>query len=178
MSRGEWGNDGWVKPTAGLAALALVATTVVAGCGDETGSSSPSSTPTTGLSATPTPAPTPVQAFPLTVSRTGGFAGFDDKLVIQADGSATLTRRAQASTTCRVDQTLLASIAASATKVDWSALPGKPPKVEHPDDMVVAVSAGGGVAELGDPRVGALNAPLSRLLADTGNPAGQRKLCR
>lgn len=177
MSAGEWGNDGCVKPIVGLAALAVVAT-LTAGCGDEAGSSSPntpSSAATTG--STPTPTTTPAQAFPLTVSRTGGFAGFDDKLVIQANGSATLTRR-KSSTTCRVDPALLATITASATKVDWSALPVKPPKIEHPDDMVVAVSAQGGVAELGDPRVGALNVPLSKLLADAGNPAGQRKLCR
>jgi hypothetical protein len=166
-----------VKPIVGLAALAVVAT-LAAGCGDEAGSSSPSAPSTTATPpSTPTPTTTPAQAFPLTVSRTGGFAGFDDKLVIQADGSATMTRR-QGTTTCRVDPALLATIASSATKVDWSALPVKPPKVEHPDDMVVSVSAQGGVAELGDPRVGGLNAPLSKLLADAGNPAGQRKLCR
>jgi hypothetical protein len=165
----------YVTPIA-VSALVLA----VAGCGDESGgSSSPSGTPTAG-SSTSQPAPTssaPAPAFPLTVSRTGGFAGFDDKLVIEADGSATLTRR-KVATRCTVDPALLATITTSATKVDWSALPVKPPTVEHPDDMVVSVSARGGVAELGDPRVGALNAPLSRLLADAGNPAGQRKLCR
>lgn len=175
MSRAGWGNDGCVKPIVGLAALAAVVT-LAAGCGDEGGASSPS-TPSSPPTTSATPTPAPAQAFPLTVSRTGGFAGFDDKLVIQSDGSAALTSRKN-STKCTVDPALLATIAASAAKVNWSALPAKPPTVEHPDDMIVSVSSGGGVAELGDPRVSGLNAPISKLIADAGNPAGQRKLCR
>jgi hypothetical protein len=165
-----------VRPILGL--TALTATVILAaGCGDEGGASSPS-TPTPTPTPTPTQTQTPAQAFPLTVARTGGFAGFDDKLVIPADGKATLTRR-QDSSRCTVDRALLATITASAAQVDWSALPAKPPTYEHPDDMIVAVSsAAGGVAELGDPRVSGLSAPLSKLIADAANPAGQRKLCR
>jgi hypothetical protein len=168
-----------VKPILALAAMTATAI-LAAGCGDETGSgtSSPSATATPTATPTPTSTPTSAEAFPLTVSRSGGFAGFDDKLVIEAGGATTVTSR-KTTTRCTVDPKLLATIASGAAQVDWSALPAVPPKIEHPDDMVMAVKAArGGVAELGDPRLKALSTPLSQLLTDAGNPAGQRKLCR
>ena len=47
----------------------------------------------TSKPATPRPATPATEAFPLTVSRQGGFAGVDDRVSIAADGSAVVTRR-------------------------------------------------------------------------------------
>ena len=64
----------------------------VAGCGDTDRPSAPgASTPVT-TTAAPAPAD---NAFPLTVTRRGGFAGVDDRIRIAADGSAVVTRRGQ-----------------------------------------------------------------------------------
>jgi hypothetical protein len=59
-----------------LAVSAALLALVVAGCGDE------NDTPTTTNAST---------ALPLTVERTGGEAGINDKLVVRADGTATFT---------------------------------------------------------------------------------------
>jgi hypothetical protein len=62
----------------------------------------PASPATTSPAASPSPSaaptaasasPTPASAFPLTISRQGGFAGVDDRVEIAANGSATVTTR-------------------------------------------------------------------------------------
>ncbi|MFI7547020.1 hypothetical protein [Actinoplanes sp. NPDC049599] len=94
-----------------LAAVLLVG---LAGCGHNdqpfglpSASASPSSSPAGATPATSAPtasapatsAPartttaTPAKAFPLTVTRRGGFAGVDDRVLITADGTAVVTRR-------------------------------------------------------------------------------------
>jgi hypothetical protein len=169
-----------------LAGTALLCCLALTACGDETGNSSanvspsdsasePTTAPPTGPKPTPTGAPAP--AFPMTVTRTGGIAGFNDTLMLTADGAATMDHSGK-SGKCTVDTALLGKIKAAAAKVDWRMLPAKPPKAEHPDDLVLAVSAGGGTARLNDPRVKALNEPLGSLIADAAAPADKRKLCK
>ncbi|GAA4601030.1 hypothetical protein GCM10023107_55220 [Actinoplanes octamycinicus] len=54
-------------------------------------------TATAAASVTATATAAPVgKAFPLTVTRRGGFAGVDDRVVIAADGSAVVTHRGKA----------------------------------------------------------------------------------
>lgn len=84
----------------------VLAALLLAGCaGNEPGSApsappatsaSPVTTASPAASATPVPSAPPAgQAFPLTINRRGGFAGFDDHAEIAADGSVTVTRRGQ-----------------------------------------------------------------------------------
>jgi hypothetical protein len=166
-----------VRNLSRYAVVAAAAGLVLSGCGNESGgvanpppSSAPSSTPTVTQS-------TPVGAgLPLTVSRTGGFAGFDDQVVIGSDGVATVSARGKETIRCKLDPTLLTTITTAAEQVDWASLVATKPTVKHPDDMILAVTANGKTARLEDPKVKPLAAPVSKLLTEAAIPPG--KLCK
>jgi hypothetical protein len=177
---------------AGLTALCCLALTACGGAGDggTTAPSAPASTPVpTSQPTTPTeptvppsgtkPTPTAPQSavFPMTITRKGGFVGYDDSLVITADGTATIKQRGKSSR-CRVDAAVLRQLGTAAASVDWQTLPAKPPVARHPDDLVLAVSAAGGTARLDDPRVRPVSSLLTRLLGDASASEDKRKLCR
>jgi hypothetical protein len=158
--------------------LAAVAGLVLTGCGDESGGagSTPSSTTPTPTTPTVTQS-TPVSGgLPLTVTRTGGFAGFDDQVVIGADGIATVSSRGKDTVRCKLDPTLLASVTTAAQQVDWAALQSTKPSAKHPDDMIVAVTVSGKTARLEDPKLKPMTAPVSKLLTEAAIPPG--KLCK
>lgn len=157
--------------------VAAVAGLILTGCGNEGGSSG------TPVSSTPTPTTptvtqsTPVGAgLPLIVTRTGGFAGFDDKVVIDTDGVATVSSRGKETVRCKLDQSLLATVTAAAQQVDWAGLPMVKPSTRHPDDMIVAVTANGKTARLEEPKVKVMTAPVTTLLTEAAIPPG--KLCK
>ncbi|WP_232828509.1 hypothetical protein [Kribbella monticola] len=166
------------------AALAAAAGLILAGCGDETKAGSgttapPASTPATSTPApsTPTSAPTSTRtsdALPLTVTRSGGFAGFDDRVVLGSDGIASVSRRGQNPVRCKVEPGLFDTVVTAVGQVDWAAVGSTKPTVRHPDDMVIAVSAGGGLARLEDPKVKPMVAPVNKLLTETTSA----KLCK
>jgi len=54
-------------------------------------------------------------SFPVTITRTGGVAGFRDTVVVQADGSTTVTSRTGATTTCRIGSAELAILSGEVT---------------------------------------------------------------
>jgi hypothetical protein len=157
------------------AALAAAAGLVLAGCGDETnsGSAPPPTPPSTSTPGTPTSAPSSTRtsdAMPLTVTRTGGFAGFDDRVVLGADGIASISRRGQDPVRCKVEPGLFNTVIAAVGQVDWASVGTTKPTVKHPDDMIIAVSAGGGLARLEDPKVKPMVTPVSKLLAGATSP--------
>ncbi|WP_237706615.1 hypothetical protein [Kribbella flavida] len=166
-----------------FAAVAALAGLVVTGCGDET---DPSSTPSPGPSSpaptSPAPSTAPSSstptggALPLTVTRTGGFAGFDDRVVIGTDGVATVSRRGKDPVKCRVDASLLTELTDAVQQVDWTAVGSTKPTVRHPDDMIIAVASGRGLARLEDPRLRPLTAPVTKLLTEAAAAPG--KLCK
>jgi hypothetical protein len=110
------------------------------------------------------------------VSRTGGFAGFDDQVLIGTDGVATVSSRGKGTVRCKLDPSLLTSLTTAAQQVDWAGLAAKKPTTKHPDDMIVAVTAHGKTARLEDPKVKPLAAPVSKLLTEATIPPG--KLCK
>lgn len=162
--------------------LAAAAGLVLTGCGDETNSGGapttpPPSTPSSGTPGTPTSGPSSTRtsdAMPLTVTRSGGFAGFDDRVVLGADGIANVTSRGQNPVRCKVETGLFNTVIAAVGQVDWAAVGATKPTVKHPDDMIIAVSAGGGLARLEDPKVKPLVAPVGRLLTE----ATSAKTCK
>ena len=163
--------------------VAAVAGLVLTGCGNE--SDGAGGTPSSPSDSASTPSPTLPTAtestpagdgLPLIVTRTGGFAGFDDKVVIGTDGVATVSSRGKETVRCKLDPSLLATVTAAAQQVDWAALPVVKPTVRHPDDMIVAVTANGKTARLEEPRVKPMSAPVSKLLTEATIPPG--KLCK
>ncbi len=152
---------------------------MLTGCGSESGAGSPS-TPSTSAPTLPTASvtqSTPVgTGLPLTVSRTGGFAGFDDQVQIGTDGVATVSKRGKETIRCKLDASLLTTITTAAQQVDWASLGATKPATKHPDDMIVAVSANGRTARIEDPKVKPLAAPVTKLLTEAAIPPG--KLCK
>ena len=160
--------------------MTMTAGLVLSGCGNESGSAGSPTTPTPSAPTLPTASvtqSTPVGAgLPLTVSRTGGFAGFDDRVQISPDGVATVSGRGKETIRCKLDPSLLATITAAAQQVDWAALVATKPTTKHPDDMILAVTANGKTARIEDPKVKPLAAPVNKLLTEAAIPPGT--LCK
>ncbi|MFF0264480.1 hypothetical protein [Kribbella sp. NPDC004536] len=154
--------------------VAVIAGLVLTGCGSEAGTGS---TPSPSAPTLPTVTQSaPVGAgLPLTVSRTGGFAGFNDQVQVAADGVATVTARGKETIRCKLDPSLLTTIAAAAQKVDWASIVVTKPTARHPDDMIIAVTANGKTARLEDPQLKPLATPVTKLLTEAAIPPG--KLC-
>lgn len=84
--------------------------------------------------ATPPPA-----SLPLDLHRLGGIAGFDDRLVIDPDGLATLTTRGGGRQACQVPGPLLNRV----RSIRWDALPQAPLPSGRSDVLRYLVAAGG-----------------------------------
>jgi hypothetical protein len=170
--------------TIGPAVRILVAGSVVlalAACGSggsgttaggETGAS------TTATSSPSTPHPTAAAAFPLTVSRTGGIAGFHDVVVLQADGRLEVNSRGHTSS-CRLKPEVLKDILRAVGGVPWERLTPADSRPKHPDDMVLLVASEGrrAPARLDDPLLGGLQQQLSDLVVDSSGPNPAHELC-
>jgi hypothetical protein len=140
--------------------------------GGETGAS------TTATSSPSTPHPTAAAAFPLTVSRTGGIAGFHDVVVLQADGRLEVNSRGHTSS-CRLKPEVLKDILRAVGGVPWERLTPADSRPKHPDDMVLLVASEGrrAPARLDDPLLGGLQQQLSDLVVDSSGPNPAHELC-
>lgn len=166
-----------VRNLSSYAVVAAVAGLVLSGCGNDTGVGGPASRYTPSPTTPTVTQSTPVGAgLPLTVSRRGGFAGFDDQVVIGTDGVATVSSRGKETIRCKLDPSLLTTISTAAEQVDWASLVATKPTVKYPDDMILAVTANGKTARLENPKLKPLLAPVSKLLTEATIPPGE--LCK
>jgi hypothetical protein len=129
-----------------------VSAAVLAGCA----SSKPTVTPTSPGSAQ--------SAFPLSVTRTGGIAGFQDTVVVNPDGAATVAAKAASPRACQLASGLLGQLMQAASAIEWNALPSPDPKPQHPDDLVVLVSTPQGAGRVDAPALRSLQKPVADLL--------------
>lgn len=119
MVSARWRNSAVVAASIALS-FALVA------CGAEQfdpnadgGSTSPTAEP----SGTPTTGDSPMST-PLTLTRTGGFAGFHDTLTVQPDGTAKLVTRGKSKpVTCTVEPAVFEKLNKSLQAVDIASMP-------------------------------------------------------
>ena len=117
--------------------------------------------------------------FPLTITRTGGFAGFQDVLVVAGQGRVSLTRRGQIVRQCQLTLVVVKRVRTAASQVPWARITPNNGQARFPDDMVVMVrSPAGGPVRVEDPKVGAAGMVFQELLADItgGQPASH--LCQ
>lgn len=142
------------------AALALPA--LLTGCG--TGDA-----PEAGASSS-----TPAQAFPITVTRSGGLAGYADTIVIQESGAVAVSTKAGQST-CTLAATLLEPLRTVAGQVQGTATATT---AAHPDDLVIVVSTPQGSARLTDAQLSGAASAVNALLNEAGKPAADRTVCR
>lgn len=162
---------------AGSFALTLAA--CGSGSGGSGGAGEGTGTPSGAGSSSSTPSsPHAAAAFPITVTRKGGIAGFNDTLVLQADGSLQISSRGREST-CQVKPEILKEILLAVGGVPWSRLPPSSSKARYPDDMVLLVRSGAskGPARLDDPGLAPLKQPLSLLVLDSSGPNPAHELC-
>jgi len=113
---------------------------------------------------------------PVELTRQGGIAGFDDRLVVDGTGRVQLYQRGKVTSVCTIDSELRDRIRSAVAAVDWSILPAPRTSYDYPDQMFTIVRTAAGAAHTSDPRVSAVAAPMTRLLDDV--TTGAHRLCR
>lgn len=119
------------------------------------------------------PASTDSAVFPLTLTREGGVAGFDDRAVVATDGQVTVTAKDD-SGTCDVEEDTLHQLASVARSATGTA----PTTASHPDDLVVVLETPLGSRRLTDAELAGPAAVVSSLLDDVVKAPAERSLCR
>jgi len=165
--------------------LALVG--ALAGCGTsgsggaDGSAQSPGSTTTATTTVAPTsvvgPSGAPVPSS--SIVRAGGIAGFQDTVVVAADGSVTTQTRAAAPRHCRLTTVALDALGAAAAEVPWTQLGtagSTTPTIA--DELVVTVqSPTGAPVRATDPDLRELSGLASDLLADVLGARPAYRLC-
>ena len=150
----------------GCAAAAVLA---VAVCG-----TSHASTESVSRPSVPGPA-----VFPLTMTRTGGFAGFQDVVVVAGDGRVSVTRREQKQGDCRLTRGAVKRVRTAASRVRWARLAPDDGQARFPDDLVVMVrSPAGGPVRLEAPALGASGQVFLSVLSDVLSGPAASVMCK
>jgi len=118
----------------------------------------------------------PPEAFPVTISRTGGIAGFRDVLVVAGDGLVSVTRKGQKPRRCRLTPAAASRLTTAVSLMPWSRISPAATQPSFPDEMFnTAQSPAGGPVRLEDPQAGKAGQVFLELLNDvTGAPAASR----
>ena len=117
----------------------LVATMSFASCGGS------------GVTGSPTPPSTTAsEAGALVITRTGGIAGVNDVVQVNADGTAQLTTRTGGTSSCTPSPTALEALRA----IDLAAVGSGPSKPGMPDGFAYEVRSASGSATASDGDVG------------------------
>lgn len=150
-------------------------------CGSQSTTTPPgppsASTQPSTQSSSPSPGQRPTEGFPLTISRTGGIAGFQDVLVVSGDGLVSATHRGKKQQ-CRLTPAAVRRLTTAVSQVPWPRITPASTEPSFPDDLVTSVqSPAGGPVRLEDPQIGAGGQIFQDLLDDlSGNPPTAR-LC-
>ena len=148
----------------GCAAAAVLA---VASCGTSYASTESASRPSRP------------EVFPLTMTRTGGFAGFQDVLVVARDGLVSVTRRTQKQGACRLTPAAAGRVRTAAAAVPWARLTPDRGQARFPDDLVVMVrSPAGGPVRLEEPKLGASGKVFQTVLSDILSGPAASVMCK
>jgi hypothetical protein len=139
-------------------------------CGSQTAS-------TTGSRTAPTSGSQP-SILPLTITRTGGIAGFHDVLVVASDGLVSITRKGQAQRQCRLTPEAAERLTTAAAKVPWSRATPRSTSASVADDLVTIVVSPAGRVRLEDAQMSAAGPVLTGLVNDLSGGASASGLCR
>jgi len=169
-------------------ALVLTSLALVTACGSTAGGSDadPATSPADRVGGGSISAPGPSRSasgtdglFPVTISRTGGIAGFNDRIVVDTGGATTVTSKRGAAGSCTLNSdtvTRLLAAVSSMPQVTTSTTTG--PRIS--DEMFTTVSAPTtrGALRLSD-APGADLAVVGEIIVDvTGaSPAYRRATC-
>jgi len=118
-------------------------------------------------------------AFPLTITRIGGIAGFHDVLIVNRDGRVSLTQKGKARRQCQLTPVATRRVAAAASAVPWPELTTSNTSAAFPDDLVTLVqSASGGPVRLEDPQTGAAGGVFNELINNVRGNRSASRMCR
>jgi len=139
-------------------------------CGSQSPSNNPSDSPANSSSQP--------SAFPLTITRVGGVAGFHDVLVVTSDGLVSVTQKGKAQRQCQLTPDAAKRLTTAASQVPWPRLtPGKT-SAAFPDDLVTMVlSPAGGPVRVEDPQVGAAGPIFNELVNDINGGRSASGMC-
>jgi hypothetical protein len=144
---------------------------MISGCGE------PSPTPKNGSAATAKTRSVP-NVFPVTVSRTGGIAGFQDVLTVAGDGVVSLARKGKPQTRCQLTPATFQRLTSAAARLPWSRITAANTQPSFPDDMVTTMqSPAGGPVRVQDPLAGRTGEVFAELLSSLTNGPSSRRLC-
>jgi len=135
------------------------------------------------LAACGEPAKTPTAgsgpgAFPLTITRTGGIAGFQDVLVVAGNGLVSVTRKGQEPRRCRLTPDAVEMLASAASRVPWSRITPDDTRPAFPDDLVSLVqSPAGGPVRLDGAQTGTGGQAFLALLNDLSRGPTASRMC-
>ena len=105
--------------------------------------------------------------FPLTITRTGGVAGFQDVLVVASDGLVSVARRGKTQRQCRLTPEATKRLTTAAAQVPWTHITPGSTSASFPDDLITMVlSPTGGPVRVEDPQVGAAGPVFNELAND------------
>jgi hypothetical protein len=88
--------------------------------------------------------PSFTEVFPVTITRTGGIAGFQDVLVVAGDGLVSVTDKGQQQRHCWVTPKAINRLRTAAFQVPWSRITTDRGEARFPDDMVSMVKSPAG----------------------------------
>jgi hypothetical protein len=116
--------------------------------------------------------------FPLTLTRTGGIAGFQDMLVVAADGLVSVTHKRQQQWHCQLTPEAVEKLTTAASQVPWPRTTLASAQPAFPDEMVSMVRSPAGSARLEDPELGAARQVFQELLTDLSVGPAAPSLCK
>ena len=126
----------------------------------------------------PSPSSQPM-VFPVTITRTGGIAGFQDVVVVAHDGQVSVARKGQQQRYCRLTPEAVERLRTAASQTPWAQITQASTQPAFPDDMVTMVrSPAGGPARLEDPKIGAGGKTFQELLSDVTGSTTAPRLCK
>jgi hypothetical protein len=170
----------------------LLAGLLVAGCG---GGSVQDSDPMTQSRSVPTESGTgsgtqtdSAALFPMTLTRTGGVAGFSGSVTVAGDGRATADGPG-AGEDCKLEAATLGeltSLAGSGPPTSGTATSSAATSTTAPttptatmaDELVVVVESPRGTVRLTEEQLSGPGSVITQLFDDLGKPPGERTLCR
>ena len=142
---------------AGLLWAVLPAAALLASCGTQGAAEAPAGT----------------VPFPVTITRTGGIAGFSDRYVVEQTGSVHRDS-ATGPQVCRMGEDPLSRLAGIARPITGTATTS----AAHTDDLVVVVATPRGSARLSDAELSGTASLVTTLLEDVAKDPAQRSVCR
>jgi hypothetical protein len=117
--------------------------------------------------------------FPVTITRIGGVAGFQDVVVVAGDGLVSVTRKGQQRRQCKLTRDAAERLAVAASRVPWSRIQPAGTRPAFPDDLVtVAQTPAGGPVRLEGPQAGAGGQVLLALLNDLSRGPTASLMCK